>query len=121
MNETILFVDDDAPIRRVMGRGLRLKGYTVLEAESAEKALELFETEGARIRLLVTDVMMPGMDGTALASRLTDARPELCVIFVSGYSDQLATGRISNARVRVLTKPFSLDTLVTTATELLTA
>lgn len=119
MNETILFVDDDAPVRRVMGRGLRLKGYTAIEAESAEKALELFGAVGAGIRLLITDITMPGMDGITLARRLTDAKPELCVILVSGCSDRLAVEDISSTRVRLLTKPFSLEVLVTTATELL--
>jgi two-component system, cell cycle sensor histidine kinase and response regulator CckA len=119
VNETILFVDDDATIRRVMGRGLRLKGYTVLEAENAEKALALFEVEGTGIRLLIADVMMPGMDGPMLACQLTETSPGLCVILVSGYSHPLTVQGLPSARTRVLTKPFGLDVLVAAAAELL--
>ena len=121
MNETILFVDDDAAIRRVMGRGLRLKGYTVFEAENAERALALFNAERTSIRLLIADVMMPGMDGPTLACRLTEASPGLCVILVSGYSDPFTVAGLPGARMRLLTKPFGLDLLVRTAAELLDA
>ncbi len=108
----VLLVEDEAPVRAFAARALKLRGYTVLEAECAEDALELLEDESLRVDLFLSDVIMPGMDGPTWVTKAREARPDVKVIFVSGYaedhfSDQQA--RIPNSVF--LQKPFSLSEL----------
>jgi two-component system, cell cycle sensor histidine kinase and response regulator CckA len=91
-SETILLVEDDAAVRRVAERFLRRQGYDLLVAASGSDALELVERSGKSVDLLFTDVMMPGMNGFELASRLRVVQPKMQVMFVSGYTgDYLET------------------------------
>lgn len=91
-SETILLVEDDAAVRRVAERFLRRQGYDLLVAASGTDALQLVEGSGKQVDLLFTDVMMPGMNGFELASRLRVAQPNMQVMFVSGYTgDYLET------------------------------
>jgi CheY-like chemotaxis protein len=83
---TVLVVEDEEPVRTMLQRTLLGAGYTVLTCASGDEALELSASLGAPIDLLVTDVVMRGMGGRELADRLTQARPELKVLFVSGYT-----------------------------------
>jgi CheY-like chemotaxis protein len=87
--ETILLVEDEAPVRSVTRQLLERNGYTVLEAPDGPTALALLEkADGSqRVDLLLTDVVMPGMSGRELADRLTARRPGLRVVFMSGYTD----------------------------------
>ncbi len=108
----VLLVEDEAPVRAFAARALKLRGYTVLEAECAEDALELLEDESLQVDLFLSDVIMPGMDGPTWVTQAREARPDVKVVFVSGYaedhfSDQQA--RIPNSVF--LQKPFSLSEL----------
>jgi two-component system, cell cycle sensor histidine kinase and response regulator CckA len=86
-SETILVVDDDASLREVTCEFLRAGGYTVLSAESPAHALQLAEPHDGVIDFLLTDVIMPKMNGRELAARLTKTRPAMKVLYVSGYAD----------------------------------
>jgi two-component system cell cycle sensor histidine kinase/response regulator CckA len=112
VGETILFVEDDPAIRRVVLRVLGDRGYSVLEAESGERALELVQAHSGPIDLLLTDVMLPGMDGLELAGSLRALRPQCRVLCVSGYPERaiLTGGRLAPG-LAFLEKPFAPETL----------
>lgn len=84
---TILLVEDEAPVRAFASRALRLSGYTVIEAETAETALALLEDAAMAVDLFVTDVVMPGKDGPTWVTEALLKRPGVGVVFVSGYAD----------------------------------
>ncbi|MEM1352093.1 MAG: ATP-binding protein, partial [Pseudomonadota bacterium] len=83
----ILLVEDEAPVRAFASRALRLRGYTVLEADSAESALKTLEDESLSVDVFVTDVVMPGMDGPSWVREALKERPDVRVVFVSGYAE----------------------------------
>jgi CheY-like chemotaxis protein len=118
---TILLVDDDDAIRRVMRAMLELTGYQVLDSAVPQAACDLFHKDPTAIDLLVTDIKMPGMTGQALAARLVTARPNLPVIFISGYLDAASASALEGPQRRVLAKPFEAIQLLAAATELLSA
>ena len=106
-NEKVLLVDDDVFVRGSAARALRMQGYTVLEAGDGERALELFDEHAASISLLVTDVVMPGMDGRQLVEQARARRPSLKVLYTSGYTDDaVLLHGIQHDRVAFLEKPF---------------
>jgi CheY-like chemotaxis protein len=88
-SETILVVDDEPSLRNLVRKALSPVGYRVLEASSAEDALAICGTLSDKIDLLLTDVIMPGMDGKRLAKMVHESRPETKVIFISGYTDDI--------------------------------
>jgi two-component system, cell cycle sensor histidine kinase and response regulator CckA len=106
--ETILLAEDEDTVRHLARRVLEAHGYTVLEAINGEDALRMAADYGGVIDLLVSDVVMPELGGRLLAERLTTARPEMEVLFVSGYTDDdmLRRGLLERGR-RLLQKPFS--------------
>jgi CheY-like chemotaxis protein len=111
-NETILVVDDEEGVREVATQYLSSRGYQVLSAESGPQALEIAGAQTGRIHALVTDTVMPGMSGPALAKKLLEQRPETKVLFISGYAED--TSLLEDAQVRgdaFLQKPFGLDSL----------
>ncbi|MFX4221485.1 MAG: response regulator [Thalassobaculum sp.] len=109
---TVLLVEDEDPVRLFAARALRGKGYTVLEARSGEAALELLRGENPDIDLMVTDVMMPGIDGPTLIREVRKERPTLPVVCISGYSEDALRQRIADTElVAFLPKPFSLKQL----------
>jgi len=109
---TVLLVEDEDPVRLFAARALRGKGYTVLEARSGEAALELLQAEKPKIDLMVTDVMMPGIDGPTLIREVRKDRPAVPVVCISGYSEDALRQRIADAEsVAFLPKPFSLKQL----------
>jgi len=119
-SETILIVDDEEGVREVATQYLSARGYRVLAAESATKALELAAAHAGPIHVLVTDAVMPGMNGPALAKTLLGQRPETKVLFMSGYSEDASL--LEDARARgeaFLQKPFGLDSLAERLRELL--
>lgn len=114
----VLLVEDEAPVRAFASRALRLRGYTVLEAENAEQALQLLEDLTLKIDLFVTDVVMPGMDGPSWVRRALEDRPDVRVIFVSGYAEESVTeGQMRIPNSTFLPKPFSLSELTNTVHE----
>ncbi|MEP6370543.1 MAG: ATP-binding protein [Lentilitoribacter sp.] len=111
----ILLVEDEAPVRAFASRALRLRGYTVLEADSAEAALKTLEDENLNVDLFVTDVVMPGKDGPSWVREALVERPDVRVVFVSGYAED----RFSDEKTQIpnsvfLPKPFSLNDLAET-------
>jgi signal transduction histidine kinase/ActR/RegA family two-component response regulator len=114
MPATILLVEDEAAVREMAGHLLERAGYTVLAASSPSEASAIFEKEQARISLLLTDIVMPDMHGPALAERLTARRPDLPVVFVSGYSEAMAETGSGDGRIAFLAKPFTAAGLIAT-------
>lgn len=111
----ILLVEDEAPVRAFASRALRLRGYTVLEAESAEAALKMLEDKELDIDVFVTDVVMPGMDGPSWVRQALKQRPDVRVVFVSGYAeDNFGQEQSKIPNSVFLPKPFSLTDLTTT-------
>jgi CheY-like chemotaxis protein len=118
--ETILVVEDEAPIRRFLRLLLESLGYRVLEAPDGPEALSLAATL-PRVDLLVSDVVMPRMSGPLLACRLREAHPELAILFISGYIESEAGGEASPPGARFLEKPFTREELARAVRELLDA
>ncbi len=116
---TILLVEDEDPLRAVVARMLAQAGYAVLDARAPGEAIDLFDKHQADIALLLTDVVMPEMNGPALAQRLVSIRPELRVLFVSGYTDELPVLNAPGSKSKFLPKPFSSATLLAAVAELL--
>jgi PAS domain S-box-containing protein len=113
--ELILIADDEEFIRRVMGRTLETFGYRVMLAADGEEALRLFQRHGEEIQGLVTDMMMPGLDGAALIQALTARRPQLRIIAMSGITGHEARARDAGSGVRAfLPKPCSAEVLLRT-------
>jgi two-component system cell cycle sensor histidine kinase/response regulator CckA len=111
----VLLVEDEAPVRAFASRALRMRGYTVLEAESAEEALRMLEDPRLEVDIFVTDVVMPGMDGPSWVKQALEDRPDVKVIFVSGYAeDALAEMQARIPNSVFLPKPFSLSDLAAT-------
>ncbi|HXN46802.1 MAG TPA: response regulator [Bryobacteraceae bacterium] len=120
---TILVVDDEDTVLALVRTMLWRAGYTVLEAPGAEEALHLASEHAGSIDLLVSDVLMPGTNGYALADSLTAVRPETKVLFMSGYRDKVlseSTGRASS-EAPLLRKPFTQYALISKIQELLDA
>jgi signal transduction histidine kinase/CheY-like chemotaxis protein len=118
---TILLVEDEDPLRAVVARMLGQAGYRVLDARSPTEACQLFEQHRNDISLLLTDVIMPEMNGPALAQRLVAIRPELRVLFVSGYTEELPVLNTPGNKSHFLAKPFSSATLIAAVANLLEA
>ncbi|MEH7826844.1 ATP-binding protein [Gemmobacter denitrificans] len=111
----VLLVEDEGPVRAFASRALRLRGYTVLEAENAEEALKTLEDPRLDVDIFVTDVVMPGMDGPSWVAKALETRPNVRVVFVSGYAEDCLSehqSRIPNSVF--LAKPFSLNDLAAT-------
>ncbi len=118
--ETVLIVEDEPAVRALAERSLRRYGYTVLCAAGGEAAIEMAAAHPGPIDLLVTDIVMPGMRGPAIAARLRAQRPDVKVLFVSGYAPGGPDDQpVLEAGSAFLAKPFGLESLVRKARELL--
>jgi nitrogen-specific signal transduction histidine kinase len=117
--ETILLAEDDASVRCIAGRTLRLLGYAVLEAANGAEALAVAETHRGPIHLLITDVIMPQLGGRSLAEQLYPARQELRVLFTSGYTADVLTDLLLHPEVAFLGKPYAPDHLAWRVREIL--
>ena len=112
MKPVVLIVDDEPAARFGMKRALEKEGYTILEAAHPGEALEMATRAGDTIDLLLTDVVMPRMSGQVLAKLLADDRPDLTVLFMSGYTDNAVLHHdIIEADQAYIQKPFSPDDL----------
>lgn len=108
----VLVVEDEPRVRQLVAKVLRRRGFVVLEADGAEAAIRLFGDQAADIALLVTDLIMPGMNGEALAASLSAEHPDLKVIFMSGFSEaELARRGVGGVGAAYITKPFTPDVL----------
>jgi CheY-like chemotaxis protein len=121
-DETILVVEDNAKVRAVTCSVLRAQGYTVIEASNPGEALLVCEQEDGPIDLMVTDVVMPRMNGRQLVERVAPLRPTMGVLYVSGYTDDdvLARG-VRTERVAFMPKPFTPQSLARKVRETLDA
>jgi CheY-like chemotaxis protein len=114
--ETILLVEDESALRAYMSLTLASLGYRVLEAPTGVQALEVWQEHGGKIRLLLTDLMLPeGMTGNELAQHLLRENPKLKVVYMSGYSTEIVGKDLSLVEgVNFLAKPFVLSKLAQT-------
>jgi len=116
--ETILVVEDDETVRRVVRKILRRQGYTVVEAQRGEQALQVCARRQEPVHLLLTDVVMPGINGRELAAKLRAVYPEVKVLYMSGYAENIIS-RAGGVGAAFIQKPFSPDSLVRKVHEVL--
>jgi two-component system cell cycle sensor histidine kinase/response regulator CckA len=109
--ETVLLVEDEALVRFSLVETLRGSGYQVLEAAGGEEALALSDQYGGNVPLMVTDLVMPGMNGRQLADKMRARRPDMSVLFISGYSDDPRTRAMLGEGCDFFRKPFSAEAL----------
>jgi CheY-like chemotaxis protein len=111
--ETILLVEDETSVRHLTQRVLETRGYTVLEASRADKAIQVSDLHSGPIHLMITDVVMPGgTSGPELAKLFADLRPQMRILYVSGYTDdEVLRHGVLEESMAFLQKPFSPSTL----------
>ncbi len=108
----VMLVEDEDCVRRVAGEILQSAGFTVLEAKNGKEALRLVHRKALELRVLVADVIMPGMNGPELAKELLREYPRLKIIFISGYPENVLHGNQRLANAFYLRKPFSVEGLM---------
>lgn len=119
-HERILIVEDEESVRAFSARALSTTGYEVFEAESGEEALEIIEEIGGKLDLIISDVVMPEMDGPTLLKIVREKYPDLKAIFVSGYAEESVRQDIADdLSVEFLPKPYSLDQINTKVKDVL--
>jgi CheY-like chemotaxis protein len=109
--ETILLVEDEPSVRRLVSQMLQLTGYKVLEAAGGPEALGLMDHVGQPVDLLLTDIVMPLMNGGTLAQRLSRRHPKMRVLFTSGYMDDVVVQEVVAMGAQFLPKPFTMEGL----------
>jgi len=118
--ETILLVEDEANVRRLGRQYLESLGYTVLEAPDGAAAIQVANAHVGPIHLLLTDVVMPGINGRELAQRISELRPEIKVLYMSGYTENaIGHNGTLDAGITLLQKPFTLPALKAKVREML--
>jgi two-component system, cell cycle sensor histidine kinase and response regulator CckA len=118
--ETLLLVEDEAPVRESVRRLLEWHGYTVIEARNAADALQIYDGNEQGIDLVLTDLMMPGMGGHELVEQLRARHPELRVLFMSGYADKtMTTNGVVRRGTAYVEKPFTVELLMQRLREVL--
>lgn len=115
---SILLVEDEDPVRLFSARALRNKGYRVIEAKSGEAALEIIEEGAQIIDLVISDVVMPRMDGPEMAAKIRERYPDMRVIFISGYAEEAFRDRLTYD-AHFLPKPYNLQQLATKVKQVL--
>jgi two-component system cell cycle sensor histidine kinase/response regulator CckA len=119
MDTTILVVDDDDAVRRILRKVLESKPYRVVDSGHPHRACELFDANRETIDLLVTDIKMPQMSGQQVAAHVWASRPDLPVVFISGYTDQAYAQELHGPHSRFIEKPFSSEVLLERVAEML--
>jgi two-component system cell cycle sensor histidine kinase/response regulator CckA len=120
--DTILLVEDEEAVRSFAARALKLRGYNVLEASGGEEALDLVRNHAGNIHLIITDVVMPNMDGPTLVRALKRLRPDIHVIFMSGYAEEAFRRNDEKAEdLHFLPKPFGLKQLAAKVKDVLSS
>ncbi len=120
--ETILIVEDERPVRELVGDVLRLHGYQVLTAEDRATALGAIATHSGHIDLVIVDVVIPGMQVKELVDRLTTTRPGLKLLYISGFTgDLVGQHGLVRLETNFLQKPFTVDGLARKVREVLDA
>jgi len=120
--DTILLVEDEEAVRSFAARALKLRGYNVLEAAGGEEALDLVKSHAGTIDLIITDVVMPNMDGPTLVRALKRLRPDIQVIFMSGYAEEAFRRNDEKAEdLHFLPKPFGLKQLAAKVKDVLSS
>ena len=115
---TILLVEDEEGLRALNARGLKSRGYTVIEAGNGVEAMEELEQQGGKVDLVVSDVVMPEMDGPTLFKELRKRKPDIKIIFVSGYAEDAFEKSLPDPKqFNFLAKPFTLKQLVAAVKE----
>ena len=110
--KTILVVDDEPEVRKLVGAMVGRYGFDVLTADTGEHAIKLFHNRSGNIDLLLTDVVAPGMSGPMIADKLSELRPGLKVLFMSGYDNtQVVQRYVVEKGYALLHKPFTIDEL----------
>jgi len=118
--DTILLVEDEEAVRSFAARALRMRGYHVLEAGGGEEALEIVKSDEVKIDLIITDVVMPNMDGPTMVRHIKTLKPGLAVIFMSGYAEEAFRRNDQNSEdIHFLPKPFGLKQLAAKVKEVL--
>jgi two-component system cell cycle sensor histidine kinase/response regulator CckA len=119
---TILLVEDEDGLRSLNARGLRSRGYSVIEAANGIEAMEALDEKDGAVDLVVSDVVMPEMDGPTLLREMRKRNPNLKIIFVSGYAEEAFDKSLpENEQFAFLPKPFALSALVEKVKETMTA
>jgi CheY-like chemotaxis protein len=118
-SETVLLVDDEEGVRKLVCAVLQSSGYSVIEASSGQSALAAFEKNAHKIDLVLTDVVMPQMDGFELVQRLVEKSPDVKILFMSGYRDSPIGNSTTNPNRPFLHKPFTPDVLLARVREIL--
>lgn len=117
---TILLVEDEDAVRMFSSRALRDKGYRIIEASNGESALEFIQKNATTIDLVITDVVMPKMDGPTLMEHIKELNPKMKIIFISGYTeDSFRNSLANNTQVHFLSKPFNLKELASKVKEVM--
>ncbi len=106
---TILLVEDEDMVRAVAERALARQGYTIITASDGDEGLEKFMADEAKFDLVLTDVVMPSMDGPAMAKEIRKRRPRLPILFMSGYAEEQLRGEIDIENMHFIAKPFSVS------------
>ena len=119
-NQTVLVVDDEPEVRKLVSAMVSQFGYNVLTADSGEHALTVYKNHKEPIELLITDVVAPGMSGPMLADKLTELQPNLKVLYISGYDNTHVVQKYVVERGhQLLTKPFTVEEMQNKISEML--
>jgi CheY-like chemotaxis protein len=119
-SETVLLVEDEESVRELVRETLKARGYTVIEASDGISGMRVAEEYPGKIEILITDVVMPGMSGRELAKRITAARPDIKVLYLSGYTeDAIIHEGALEPGTAFLQKPFTLQVLARKVREVL--
>lgn len=119
-NSVVLIVEDEAPVREVSSYALKNRGYNVLEAENGAEAVKIIKEQEGKIDLVISDIIMPGINGPDMIKEVHGLYAEIRVIFISGYTEHaLMEGVVNNQKIHFMAKPFSLKQLATKVKEVL--